>query len=193
MPRSFLFKDDFFSKEFKCLLKKSIPKRTDKFEISNFTYDFNLGEFTFFIKNNEYEFKIPIPNGSTNLNDFWRFLETLAYTEEAIILNIFNKGREFIIYTEPLEKRKIRFCVMNTVELYEKERAGKILGYSFAECAVDMDIIIKKKEVLKNFYVCLRKTFLFYNSIAYFEPPVINYDFWIKDSKKIKEYLKIKV
>ena len=192
MLGNFLFENDFFTDEFEYVLNKSVPKRKEEFVISNFVYDFNYGEFTFYIKDDDKEFKIPIPYGTTKLNDIWKFLETVVDSEKELLLNIFNKGREFIIYIKPLEKQNIRVCIMNTVELYEKERAGKILRYSFKECAVDMDIIIKKKTFLKEFYTTLRKTFIFYDPIAYFEPPVIDYEYWIKDSEKIREYLKIK-
>ncbi len=189
---TYLLSKDCLEEEYLDALNCTKPKNIKEIKIENITFDFDLGEFVFYIKTKDTEFKISFYKGTESINDFWRFLEQLTDTKETLVLNIFHNGVEVIIYCCPVGKFNIRFVVMNTRELHKKVLSEKILRYSLSESEINIDVIINKRNFIKMFYQKLYLLFKNYENIAYFEPPIIDFDFWIKDSKKIKDYLSIK-
>lgn len=188
---NFLFKNCFQEDEIQIVLDNSHPLISSKFEIESYKTDFNRGDFSFFIRGkNKKIFEIPFHNTSYNINSFWEFLEILSTVNEAVIYHLFYKGEEIFIYANPLNKTDIRFTVMDTIELKRKEKEGEILKYSYSECFVDIDIIVSRKKVIREFYNKLFEIFKNYENIAYFEPPIIDFNFWVKDSDILRNYLK---
>lgn len=187
-------------KDFEILLNKSIPNKVERLFLGKVDFNFNFGEFVFNIKNNEGEyFKLPFyyeednfVKSYDNINILWKFLEEIILKEEPLFLHLLRGGEERVIYVERVNKKEIRFMIANSIKLYNKERKGEILRYSFRDFDVDLDVIINKKELITQFYNRLYNLFKNYENIAYFEPPLIDFNFWIKDSNVIKEYLNIK-
>lgn len=176
---SFSFGENCRAEEFSAVLGALSPCHINKLDVTITEADFNYGDFRFILKTGiKNETKIHFYNSKRAMNDFWRFLETLVDTKEPLIFELFSFGEETILYAEPKNSVDIRFVVLN---LNSEET-----------CTALIDVIISKRRFIKQFYTALFGLFEKYKSIAYFETPSFDYDFWIKDSAKIKEFLKIR-
>ena len=139
-----------------------------------------------YVKN---RFTIPFHNSKYTINDFWLLLEQLIDSTEPLFLLLFYFERETILYFEP-QKKDIRFCVIDSLELLKLKRENKFFRYLYKDMKINIDVLISKRKFIKQFYTLLFDLFNNYKDIAYFEPPLIDFDFWIKDSLKLKAYVK---
>ena len=176
--------------EFLKAFEKSTPRLATGINISNIDSNFNSGDFIFTIKKiSGVEFKLPFYNGEWNINDFWKFLETLCHTKKPIILNMFHSGINYIIYSEPLGQ-DVRFILMDTEKLASKLKTSTFMKYNFSDSTINLDILIRKRILIKTFYNALFEIFKNYENIALFEPPLVTFSFWIKDSEIIKKFIR---
>ncbi len=186
----FNFFDFCHKKEFSLVLGRTKPVLVPKIDLCETEFNFDFGEFKFRVSGGEnFSFIIPFYFKNNLTNKFLRFLEDLIDTTNPLIFYIFYKGKEYFIYTEPLNSADIRFLVSDTGELYEKERGGKILHYSYAESKVEIDIRIKKKRLIKDFYEALLLTFSKYKNMHYFEKPFIEFENTEYSSSEIENYI----
>lgn len=193
----FLFSESCYEKQIDLLLNSSVPKKVLYLDFIKVEKDFNLGNFIFYLKNEKgVEFQLPFiflkSVKKDSLNSLWNFLETLVDTKEAILLSLMYASVEYFIYVKPVDKIYIRFCIFNTLNLVKKQNAGKILNYSISEADIDLDVIIKRKSLIKDFYFQLKQIFKTSDCLTFFEKPVVDYNFWQKESEIIKEYIKRK-
>lgn len=182
-----------FSKysEIELLLNASNPVEIKSLNFINKKADFNSGEFIFNFKSaNDNIYSLSFMGDNLPLNNFWHFLETLTKKDD-LIFYCFYKNYEIIINTKKQGQDKIRYTFLDTKDLVIKASENKIFKYSYAQCSIREDIVINKKELIKDFYFMLQNVFDNYNNIAYFEPPSIDYNLWIKDSKIISKYLNL--
>ena len=126
-----------------------------------------------------------------NINDFWFLLEDLTKEEKPLIMQMFYFEKEVILYFEP-KKQDLRFCMMNTFEIIKERSKNKFLKYSYKSSKMEVDIIYNKRKFIRKFYKALFELFDSYKDVAYFEPPIIDFEYWIKDSKIIRNYLHLK-
>lgn len=188
----YLFKEKCLKEEISFVLNKTKPIYVKTLPYLRTESDFNLGEFAFYMKGkNEHCFKIPFYNDTLTLNNFWKFLELVTYEKEPLVLDVFHAGEEVVLYVEMVNKNDIRFCVFNTIKIAKSAKNNEYVKCSYKEAEIDIDIIITKRRFVKQFYKILRNLFETQDAISYFEPPFIDYNFWIKDSEKIKKFLKI--
>lgn len=186
----YLFADYPWNAEISVVLRNSSPFPIKRLALGKIKADFDYGEFVLPVKNPlGKEFQIYFSNGKSSINDFWKFLETVVETTEPLIFPLFYKGFETFLYVETVDKNNIRFMAADTFDLCAKQKEGKILNYSYAQSKIRLDVIIKRKEFISAFYTILFKLFKNYENIAYFEPPYTDFDFWIKDSAKLSDYL----
>ena len=186
----YFFKNISSSDEYKVLLKRSSPVPVSKIVFTKRKFNFDYGEFGFYMLGNENkEFAISFFDSDYNINDLWKFLEAVVIENEALILPLSHLYVDTVLYTEPLGKNEIRFAVFNTKKLSKKLKEKTALHYSVLDFETDIDIKIKKKKFIKSFYFELSSLFKQYESIAYFEPPFKDFNKWIKDSEIIKDYI----
>ena len=186
MENKFLLKNHIRENEIRIAIKNSVPIKKDKMPKIKIDGDFNYGKFVIQIQDEKINYSFQINNETYNFNDFINFLEFVLTTNEDCILCLFCCGLEYIIYLKSLSIKSIRFIVLDA-----NKADNKLQKFSYANSETKTDIIIGKRAFYKEFYLAIRKMFVEYESIAYFEPPVINFDFWKKDSEIIKKFLKI--
>lgn len=187
----FLFEKDPRYDELIMALNNSSPVYSSNLVFLKSGANLDLGEFRFLIKGfYKKEYEIIFHKTRTSINDFWRFLEVLAKGNNSLLFDMYYKGREVFIICSKFNKTDLRFSVLDTFELYKKEREGKILSYSYAECNIGLDLIINKRKFIKSFYKELYRLLKESASVVYFEPPLIDFNFWIKDSEILKSYVK---
>lgn len=187
--KKYLFKNHPFEDEIKIAINKTNPTKIALLPVFTIDADFNYGDFIINFEDKNYNFKFPFYYSSQNINEFWKFLESSIISIEAHILHLYFASVEHFIYIEKINKYDLRFIIFDTRELIEKQRLGKIIKFSYADMNKNIDIIVNQKIFYKGFYLKLFNFFKSYENIAYFEPPVIDFDFWIKDSKIIKGFL----
>lgn len=182
LQEKYLFKNKrYLLRDFKIAISQSMPQKVSRLNFYKIDADFNIGDFTFHIKNPSREiFKINFCYGKNDLNSLWAFLEILVDAKETICHYTIKGIYETLIYIDILDKYNIRFIVAQ-------------YNCKDCSCQIKTDVVLNKKELIREFYNKLTKLFKQYDTIAYFEPPfIIKYDYWTKDSDKIKEYLGIK-
>lgn len=177
--------------EIELLLNTSKPLKVQKLNFIKADVDFNLGEFIFNFKNaSSAPYSLSFIGDNLPLNSFWYLLEALTKKED-LIFCYFYKNYEIILNIKKQGQDKIRYTFLDTKDLVIKVCENKIFKYSYADCTIREDIVMNKKDFIKDFYFILQNVFKNYNNIAYFEPPLINYNLWIKDSKIISKYLNL--
>lgn len=177
--------------EIELLLNTSNPLEIKKLNFIDARVDFNLGEFIFNFKSvNNNIYSLSFIGDNLPLNRFWYLLEALT-KKENLIFCYFYKNYEIILNIKKQGQDKIRYTFLDTKDLVIKVCENKIFKYSYADCTIREDILMNKKDFIKDFYFILQNVFKNYNNIAYFEPPLINYNLWIKDSKIISKYLNL--
>lgn len=177
--------------EIELLLNTSNPLEIKKLNFIDARVDFNLGEFIFNFKSvNNNIYSLSFIGDNLPLNSFWYLLEALTKKED-LIFCYFYKNYEIILNIKKQGQDKIRYTFLDTKDLVIKVCENKIFKYSYADCTIREDIVMNKKDFIKDFYFILQNVFKNYNNIAYFEPPLINYNLWIKDSKIISKYLNL--
>lgn len=181
--KNFLFKEEFYQEDFCFLIKNSIPKQIKTFQI-DINGDFNLGNFVLEIKFQEISYKIYLIKNE--INELWNFLEKTTNSNETLFLKLFNFKYETMLYIEP--NKKLRFILLNTAKA-DKNSKRK---FSYTNSEIKFDIIINKKTFLEIFYKKLYEFYKNNENIIFFEPPLINFDYWKKDSEIIRAFLKIK-
>ena len=187
---TFAFKKSFFIEEFSPILTKSKPKSLNKLEFKKVIHNFDCGKFSFYIQGNNDDFVVTFEDENSSINDFWRFLEEAATKDYPVIFHSFIARADVILYIEPFNKTFARFIVLNTCKLRDLVYLGKMLKYSLHQGQVNLDIIIEKEKLIEGFYDVLYNLFHDFAPIAYFEPPLTDFNFWVKDSRKLREYLK---
>ena len=184
----YLFIDEPFYENFIKVIEKSKPNEGKSLDIIDIKPDFDFGEFKIFLKTSKTK-NIEIKFIKNNVNEFWSFLEFAAIADNPLFFKLFYSGYETFLYTMPYDKRNLRFIIMNTFEHEEKAKKKKIFKHTYEDTTVILDIIINKKRFISLFYEKLFEMFKKESAIAFFEPPLTDFDFWVKDSKILKEFL----
>lgn len=187
---NFSYENFIYFGELKYFFKTSIPKRVEKLHFLDTFTDFNVGEFIFNLENSvNKKYIIPFIGPNLPLNNFFYFLEFVIISKTPSVFHTIYKNFEVILYVEPQNKTDIRFMVFdnsNIVSMYENK---EVFNYSYADSSIMEDILINKKEFIKNFYFAYKNIFINYDAIACFEQPFIDYNLWIKESNIISKYL----
>lgn len=180
----YLFINEPFYKDFLIPIEKSKTNILSEFNITKVIPDFNCGEFKFFINSN-----IEIKFIKNSMNDFWKFLEFVTLTYEPLFFKLFYNKFETFIYIEHINKKNLRLVILNTFDIEKENYEGKIFKYSYSKSKIILDIKVKKKDFIRIFYEKLTKMFKDYEIIAAFEPPIINFDYWVKNSEILEDFL----
>lgn len=171
----FLLAKSPFEEEIISALKLSKPIKVSGINFGYKNIDFETGNFDFLIRGKNKRFiSIPFASVDLTLNKFINFIEEIDSSDKPLIFYVFNKGVEYIIYSEKIDSSDIRFTVLNTDELYKKEREGQILSYSFIEAEVCFDITINKKIFIKEIQSAMKNIVEKYRNVAYFEQKNFN-------------------
>lgn len=184
----YLFIKEPFYEDFLVPIEKSTPDNKTKFYIQKIIPDFNFGEFKIIINSGSLR-NIEIKLIKNSINDFWKFLEFVVLETESLFFKLFYNGYETFIYIKPLDKKNLRFVLLNTYDLEQKILKGEIQRHSYKMAKVILDVEIKKKDFIKIFYSKLHSTFKNFESTALFEPPVTDFNSWIKDSEVLKNFI----
>ena len=160
--------------EISLVCQNSIPKRASRFFVSHKNFNFETFDFDFVVKNDEAVILIPFSYKNSTLNKFKIFLNEMENSFEPLLFYIFNKGVEYLIYYSKINNHDVRFLFLNTSELNQKEKEGKILSYSYLEAEILFDILINKKILVKKIQDEIENIINKYNNIAYFEQKSIN-------------------
>lgn len=182
-----LFENEPFYNEFLIPIKNSTPTKSDFLELK-FESDFDLGIFVLNIKDKNFKHKITFTKNE--INNFWEMVEILTNSSEALFLRLFYLGFETMLYLKGDEE--IRFLILDTKNLDEKVKNKKLINYSYSQSEIKLDILINKKLFISLIYKKMYELFKNFENIAYFEPPLIDFNYWKKDSEIIRAFLKIK-
>ncbi len=185
---SFVFENFPWRKEFTLLLNSSVPKNVVRLDFYKSKADFNLGEFSFEVKNNlGNKTSFSFYSGANSINSFWKFLEFYLSCGKPSIFTTLYVGVGTVFYMEPVSKNKIRFVLLR---LYDDNKTRSEINCArYNNRKIEVDIIMSKKEFYRNVYNSLVGLFKSYEDIAYFEPPYVDFDFWKKNSEIISNYL----
>ena len=179
--------------EFDFLIRTSNSRNASFLYLIDSLIDFDLGEFTFKFKNGENKtYLIPFTGRNFLLNEFWKFLEFVILNNTKAIFPILYMGYEVFIYVEPISKKDIRVIVFDTYDAVNKEANSEIYKYTYADSTIRDDVLIEKKKFVEQFYFLFKNIFEKEDKIVDFEPPLIDYNIWIKDSCIVRKYLKLK-
>ena len=186
----FLFNDFPWSEELSAVIEKSSTRVEPRLKFKKPYTNFNLAEIVIYLMTNGKDAIIPLCGGVKPLNNLWKFLECCVFAQSSLLYSILYKGQETILYFEPKPKNFIRFVVMDNETALLKEKKGEIFKHKYLDFEVKLDVALKKKQFITQFYNFLTKIFKNYENVAYFEPPLTGFDLWTKDSLIICEYLK---
>lgn len=179
--------------EFEFLIETSAPRSANYFDLQRCSLNFDTGEFLFSFQNGKKEnYLLPFIGDKSSLNKFWKFLEYIVSCDSKAIFPVLYKGYEVFIYVEPVLNKRIRVMVFDTYDAVKKEENNEIYKYTYTDSTVRDDVLIEKKKFIEQFYYLLKNIFDKENKIVDFEPPLMDYNFWIKESEIIKKYLKLK-
>lgn len=167
---TYLLREYVATGEFLCTLKGAKALAVKNLSMESVFFDFNSGEFEFEINTGNKKCRVFFHNESENINDFLRFLEEFCITGEAVILPMHHLSEETVFYIEPRENKQAVFAVIKNL-------------------SVEVCILMNEKKLIKGIYTSLKKFFEDYENIAYFEPPVIDFNYWIRKSEGIEKFI----
>ena len=100
-------------------------------------------------KINESEFSINQSAYVSDISFLIKFFEEIIELKEEIVLVLDYEGSNPILYSEPVYKNNVRILFAHDYDLFLKDN---IDDYKISDYKIVFDIIINKKELIKNFY-----------------------------------------
>ena len=128
---------------------------------------------------NKAEFSINYSSAVFDTLDFIQFFAELIKLEDDISIILDYEGSDPLLYARKEDKNTLRFIFAHDYELYADD---SIDDYSLLAYKIEFDILINKKDLLKEFYIILHPYLKNYNS-SYTDFT----DFNLKKAKKIYE------
>ena len=133
---------------------------------------------------NEAEFSINYSSAVFDTSDFIQFFAELVNLKDDISIILDYEGSDPLLYAKKEDKNTLRFIFAHDYELFMDD---SIDDYSLLSYKIEFDILINKKDLLKEFYIILHPYLKDYDS---------NYADYIDffNLKKAKKYMdKIKL
>jgi len=127
---------------------------------------------------NEAEFSINYSSAVFDTLDFIQFFAELIKLKDDISIILDYEGSDPLLYAKKVDKNTLRFIFAHDYELFADD---SIDDYSLLAYKIEFDILINKKDLLKEFYIILYPYLKNYNS-SYT-------DFTDFNLKKAKEYM----
>ena len=175
-------------KEIEELVKKSKPNANPKFSLIKI--EEHAGWIYIRANINDSKFSINHSACVSDTSILIKFFKEIIKLKEEIVLMIDYEGSDPILYSAPVDENKVRFLFAHDYDLFLND---DIDDYKITDYKIECDIIIDKKELIKNFYDILYPFTINYNVK---EARKGHYDdvFNIENGKKylneIKTYLK---
>ena len=145
--------------EIKKLILRTNPTYSNSLELevdaglSPIFDDFSIESYSFCFKNrnNEENWISLTMYTDEDLSDVLGFLCDLIKTKCPICTLIQNEGEHGIFYARPINDNQIHFVVADDYELYRNFCTNNV-HYSFEDAHICLDIVIDKKQLIKQFY-----------------------------------------
>ncbi len=181
------FDDLYEEKDVIGLISKSKPNADSKLSLLKIS-DKN-GWVDILAKINDLNFSICYSSCMFDTAILIKYLAELINSNEEIVLVFDNEGSNPIFYSKPINKDTIRFVFASDYELYSACCNDEIDDYNLTDFKIECDIIVNKKDLLKEFYNILYPFTMNYNLKRAYYP-----EFDIENGKKylskIAEFLK---
>ena len=137
--------------EIKKLIDRTKPIYSKNLELK-VNADLEVGFYNFYFKNqNNEESCIRLTTYTDDICFVLKFLCNLIEIKKPICNCIEDEGESGIFYAIPINDNQVHFLVADDYELYKKFCKDKE-HYSFRDAHICLDIIIDKKQLIKQFY-----------------------------------------
>ena len=145
------FEEDANDDEIKKLIDRTNPVYSENLELK-VEADLEFGSYNFYFKNkNNEENCIRLTSYVDDISIVLKFLCNLIETKNPICNFVNDEGETGIFYAKPINDNQVHFAVADDYELYENFCKNDV-HYSYADAHICLDIIIDKKQLLKQFY-----------------------------------------
>lgn len=134
-------------KEIEELVKTSKPSANSKFSLTEIKEQ--SGWIDIKAKINDSKFSINHSAYVWDTSILIKFFKEIIELKEEIALMIDYEGSYPILYSAPVDENKVRFLFAHDYDLFLKDN---IDDYKISDYKIVFDIIINKKELIKNFY-----------------------------------------
>ena len=145
------FEEDANDDEIKKLIDRTNPVYSENLELK-VEADLEFGSYNFYFKNKKNEENcIRLTSYVDDISIVLKFLCNLIEITNPICNFVNDEGETGIFYAKPINDNQIHFVVADDYELYENFCKNDV-HYSYADAHICLDIIIDKKQLLKQFY-----------------------------------------